>query len=273
MEARWSPQAAPTILAYDDRFFFALENVCSIYHATLVAQRSEMVVAHPRGDPDMPKPSAVSAPFLSVSNAVAREGVYVWVTWLTKLIAGESSCKWSLWFRTRFQYERLAPSFDLVRWTREHDELVRSRARQLREEHRLPIVEQPLTIRGRIATVSGKPDLRYTVADCTVFEDCKTGLARDSDHVQVLLYAWLYRLQSDGESRGRVVYPRSVDEVDMSRLPDVERDAKQLLGLCSSSDVPVRNPSASECRSCNIGARYCADRDDSVQSVFATDEF
>ena len=31
-----------------------------------------------------------------------KDGPYIWVTWLNKLITGDQSCEWAYWFRTQF---------------------------------------------------------------------------------------------------------------------------------------------------------------------------
>jgi hypothetical protein len=206
-------------------------------------------------------------------DARLKNAPYIWVTWLTKLIAGEAGCEWSLWFRARYRYEKLTAGTDLTRWTKEHDELVQDRAETLVFGSVKPTLEQYLTVRGKVVTVSGRPDIRYETEAGAVFEDCKTGLRRDSDHVQVLLYAWLYRLQTGFESAGRVIYPDEIVDVDMSRLGAIALDAKRLLDLCSIVVVPAQRPSSRECRSCNIGPAYCRSRDLDQDSVFVTTEF
>lgn len=42
--------------------------------------------------------------------AMARNSPYVWVTWLTKILAGEQSCEWASWFKAHYQdFEKLLP--------------------------------------------------------------------------------------------------------------------------------------------------------------------
>lgn len=112
-----------------------------------------------------------------------KDATYVWATCLTKLIASEAVCDWSLWFRARYRYEKLSAGFDFMRWTKEHDDLVRARAAKLLLKHVAPTLEHPLTVRGLTATISGKPDIQYTNSADKVFEGCKTDAQRDSDHV------------------------------------------------------------------------------------------
>jgi len=147
--------------------------------------------------------TADTLPYLSPGNGAQPKATpYVWVTWMSKIIAGEAFCEWSLWFRARYSYTKLNAGADLTRWTQEHDDLVRARERDLRLAHVAPRLEQGLTVQGRLATISGKPDIRYDFDGSIFFEDAKTGKHRDSDHVQVLLYIWLWKLQTGRVGRG-----------------------------------------------------------------------
>ncbi len=92
---------------------------------------------------------------LQCATAVLKDEPYIWVTWLTRLIAGEAQCEWSLWYRARYRFDKLAPGSDLVRWTMEHDHLVQARAEALVKAGLKPVPEQSMTVRGRLATVSG----------------------------------------------------------------------------------------------------------------------
>jgi hypothetical protein len=217
---------------------------------------------------DCPHPEAKS-------RATLKPGLpYIWVTWMTKLISGESSCRFSLWFRARYRFEKLLPGADLTRWTADHEELVRNRVVDLRLAHIDTRLEVGMTVQGRLATLSGKPDIRYEFDGHAVFEDAKTGRRRDSDHVQVLLYLWLHKMQTKQLGIGRVVYRDGVEDVDLDRLADVEREASRLLRMCADVETPLPFRSRSECRSCNIGRRDCSVRDDAgAAEVFVTEVF
>ena len=63
-----------------------------------------------------------------------RENPYIWVTWLAKLLAGESSCEWSAWFRAHYQDWAKPPSdFNQAQWMLDHTALV-NQARESREK-------------------------------------------------------------------------------------------------------------------------------------------
>ena len=47
------------------------------------------------------------------------DGPYFWVTWLTRLLAGEDACEWSAWFRARHDggsWDRVPSDFDQAGW-------------------------------------------------------------------------------------------------------------------------------------------------------------
>ena len=54
-------------------------------------------------------------------------GPYVWVTWLPRLLSGESSCEWASWFKAQHEgdsWTRVASGFDLTKWLTDHTALL-----------------------------------------------------------------------------------------------------------------------------------------------------
>ena len=46
-----------------------------------------------------------------------RESVYIWVTWLSRLLMGDASCEWATWYRSHhIGYEKAPSDFDMARW-------------------------------------------------------------------------------------------------------------------------------------------------------------
>ena len=51
------------------------------------------------------------------------DGPYLWVTWLTRLLVGESACEWAAWFRAQHEggsWARAPSAFDQVSWQMAH---------------------------------------------------------------------------------------------------------------------------------------------------------
>ncbi len=205
--------------------------------------------------------------------AEARDEPFIWVTWLTKLISGDAQCEWSLWFRARHSFDKLEAGSTLDGWTKDHNLLVDWRVRKLREMGLRPRVEQGFTVNGKTATVKGKADIVYEQDGSLWIEECKTGIRRESDHVQALIYIWLAEMNGNRTAQARLVYKDQVVDVDRSGLTKVRSAGIRLVALTVNPVPPARQPSASECRSCNIGPTYCDDRMASEDEIFVTDEF
>ena len=41
---------------------------------------------------------------------IPRNGSYVWITWLSKLMAGDTQCQWGAWFKAHHTEYKKAPS-------------------------------------------------------------------------------------------------------------------------------------------------------------------
>jgi hypothetical protein len=198
--------------------------------------------------------------------AKRRSEPYIWVTWLTRLLAGESSCEWSAWYRAHHtDYDKLPIDFDLARWTIEHNELVGTRREQLLDEGYNVYVEDENAFK-RVGTtgiiVSGKPDILAIRDGAGVVEDCKTGRPRTSDPLQVLVYMLLLPIRnprcSGVDLSGRVVYKTSTIDVPASGLDDAFRKRFVELVHKVGGDSPLpKAPAWSECRWCDIGPADC----------------
>ena len=97
--------------------------------------------------------------------AEKRPGLpYIWVTWLTKLLTGEASCEWVGWFQAqhdRRSWTALPGDFDSTAWQIEltaarnkYQEMLEGRGFDVSTE-----TQNSFHLKGRTATVGGKPDL------------------------------------------------------------------------------------------------------------------
>jgi len=200
---------------------------------------------------------------------VRREDPYIWVTWLTKLLAGESQCEWSAWYRAHHkEYDKLPVEFDIARWTVDHNELVNARREQLLDEGYDVHVEDENAFKRRGKTgivVSGKPDILAIKDGRGVIEDCKTGRPRTSDQLQVLVYLLLLPVKNPRTANvalsGRVVYRTGSVDVPASGMDDTFRQRFVDLVHRIGGDKPLaKAPAWSECRWCDIGPADCLPR-------------
>jgi hypothetical protein len=202
-----------------------------------------------------------------------RTGLYVWVTWLSRLMVGDTSCQWATWFRTHYTgYKRTPSDFQLSIWTVEHtqflDKLSKERStigeRVYREGQNYCQVRQPSGL-----TVAGKPDL-VTIDNsghCSVY-DVKTGNPRQSDIIQVMLYMMMLpygvRMYRGKCFTGCVVYKDSARLEIPARVVNeaFQEQVAYFLNILESPDPPERTPSSTECRFCDITTADCSSREE-----------
>ena len=211
-----------------------------------------------------------------------RENPYIWVTWLAKLLAGESNCEWSAWFRAHYQDWARPPSdFNQAQWMLNHTALV-NRERESRE--RLGYVvhmegQNSFRLRGRSATVAGKPDLIAVKGNNSVIIDARTGRPGPSHAVQVMTYMYAVPLALEQyrgiRFQGQVIYPDAQVGIPASGLD--QKFIERLGGLIRrlASETPARRvPSGSECRFCDITATDCPERvEEEAQREGTTEDF
>lgn len=200
-----------------------------------------------------------------------REQPYIWVTWLTKLLVGENSCEWAAWFKAHYtNYHRAPDNFDSATWQMNHTVLLNQERDRLQNEGHTIFVEKQnrFTLRGRSATLGGKPDLIALTGDKGVIYDVKTGQPTASDHVQVMTYMYAVP-RALGQYKnmafdGMVVYRDRQVHIPASAVNGqfVDRLASLILKI-SREQPPHKTPSAMECGFCQIAKEECPERTES----------
>lgn len=197
-----------------------------------------------------------------------RPHPFIWVTWLSKLMAGERQCQWATWFRSHYDWNKVPSGCDLARWTADHAELLRARRATLEAQGFTVYTEEQnsFTLMGTAGIeVSGKPDIVAIRGQDTYVEDCKTGSPRHSDHLQVLVYMLsLPHVEGHCKGRrleGRIVYKGMVVDVPSSRIDNELRDLFRKTVLTVGGAEPAKKvPSWGECRYCDISKGDCPER-------------
>jgi len=190
-----------------------------------------------------------------------RSYAYIWVTWITGLLAGDRKCWGAAWYKAHTRnYTKRQGSTGLDEWIREHDEMVTEQATAERAagfEVRVED-ENKLSVKGEAAILGAKPDLiRFNGATATII-DCKTGRQRESDFWQVLTYmllapsalAHVGHRSLSGELRYRDGSVRSIPANDLT----VEAQAKivkAIKRIAQAEPLPYA-PSEVECKYCDI---------------------
>jgi len=197
-----------------------------------------------------------------------RPNPFIWVTWLSRLMAGERHCQWASWFRCHYEWSKVPSGCDLARWTADHAELVRTRRVALEAQGFTVYTEEQnsFTLIGATGIeVSGKPDIVAIKGTQTYVEDCKTGTPRHCDHLQVLVYMLsLPHVEGHCKGRrleGRIVYKNTIVDVPSSRVDDDLRELFRKTVLTIGWPEPAKKvPSWGECRYCDISQADCPQR-------------
>ena len=193
----------------------------------------------------------------------------VWITWLSKLMADELQCHWSVWFRSHYTYEKLPVNFDSAKWSARHQGLLNQRLTSLEEEGYLSYVEGEnwFEVPGRqyAIRVAGKPDIVAICGDSTWVEDCKTGKPKNADLYQVLLYMLLVPLSIERcrgrQLDGRLVYADGIIDIPASQVnSEFKAQLREMIATLSSTTPARKVPSFQECRYCDISTQYCPER-------------
>lgn len=199
---------------------------------------------------------------------VRPNGPYIWVTWLTRLLVGEQSCEWASWFRSQHRnWQKVADGFSPVLWQMRHTALIHE-CRQRWEDGGYTVLtesQNSFALRGRAATLGGKPDLIARQGGQGTIIDVKTGQPRASDSIQVMLYMYAIpralRQHAGVEFDGVVQYPDHRLEIPASAVDASFVDVVGRLVRRLADQTPARRvPSPQECRFCPIGARDCGER-------------
>lgn len=194
---------------------------------------------------------------------------FVWVTWLTGLLAREQQCVFASWHKAHFRYAKLPDStFDSAAWTADHAALVQRRAGELVDEGwRVRIEnENAFRLKGQSAIVAGKMDIVALRDGVVRIVDAKTGQQKHRDFFQLLIY--LFALPkcwpelADHAIEGEVCYrdhtvPIGGHELTATRIAEIAAAVKAVAAAAPPQPVP----SAGECGRCDVAS--CTARVDS----------
>jgi len=211
-------------------------------------------------------------------SAAKRSNPFIWVSWLSKLMAGEKQCEWASWFRSHYIWQKLPSGLDVAKWTADHAQLVRARKAVLEAEGFTVYAEDQnsFTLQGKAGIeVAGKHDLVALRGSEAYVEDCKTGTPRHSDQFQVLVYM-LALPHANGPWKGRkldgrIVYGSRVVDVPSSRIDaELRKLFRKTVLTIGGPESPTKVPSWGECRYCDISKADCPERID-IETEVVTD--
>ncbi len=90
------------------------------------------------------------------------EHPYIWTTWLPRLLTGENSCEWAVWFKAHHQsWNASHPTSTKPKWMLDHTALLNERiANWTVGGHDVESEAQNrFELHGRTAILAGRPDI------------------------------------------------------------------------------------------------------------------
>jgi predicted RecB family nuclease len=207
--------------------------------------------------------------------ATRRDVPFVSVSWLAKLMAGNTACEWSAWFRANYQSWSKPPStFNQATWQMQHTRALRELRAQQDPGERVTVESQnEFWYRRQSGLVlKGKPDLVVSRGPVGKVFDAKTGMARTSDTVQVMIYMYCLprcvEVHDGVEFAGCVVYSDQRVEIPAEAVnSEFAEHLHECLDMLEASIAPARAPSLSECRFCDIARPDCPDRMETLEPL------
>ena len=201
---------------------------------------------------------------------VRKTGPYIWVTWLTKLLAGEASCEWAAWFRAQHEswsWSKAPSDFNQSQWLMDHTALLNQRRDEWERQGYTVFTEgqNGFNLRGNTATLGGKPDLIARKRDDATIIDVKTGRPSPAHSIQVMLYQYAIPRSFSQYRRvafsGQVAYPDHVIDIPADAVnAEFINKTGQLIRRLSAKAPARRVPSRSECAFCDITSADCPER-------------
>ena len=215
--------------------------------------------------------------------AVQRDHPYIWATWLPRLLTGENSCEWAIWFKAHYQdWERQPSDFNQAQWLMRHTALLNQQRQQWEDDGHTVHVEgqNAFRLRGKAATLAGRPDLVVLDDRDATIIDVKTGQERSWHRVQVMIYQYalplVFSQYRNVRVGGEVIYPYHTVRIPRGALPgQFIEELTSLIRRLAADAPPRRVPTAQECSYCEITASDCPERVDeaSGHEDGTTDEF
>lgn len=200
-----------------------------------------------------------------------RREPYIWVTWLSRLMAGETSCNWAPWFKTNYPKrddERVPSDLNVAGWQIAHTRILNELVNEQRSPGKRIIRESNLRFRHQNFVLAGRPDLIILPSNTEEVEiyDCKTGQPRVSDKIQVMIYMFCFPQSEDpwqGKKipKGCVVYRKNRVEIPPEAInEEFTNNLFYFLGILISETPPEKNSNERECRWCDIAKTACPER-------------
>ena len=223
-----------------------------------------------------------------------RKEPYLWTTWLPRLLVGDYSCEWAVWFKAHHQYAKVPNTRDWTTFRIAHTEMLAQKRKELEAEGYRVFTEGQgeFRLRGKTATLHGRPDLVAVSPSRALVCEIKSTTPPYPAHraqTQLYMYALGQAVKARGggpayelvkEARGRafdglIVYQdHPAVEVPATTIDKTFVDSLGLLIRRLSDPLPAHKvPSLRECGFCDIPLAECPDRQAAEIIEGETDDF
>jgi hypothetical protein len=205
-----------------------------------------------------------------------RNAPFLWATLVTPLLAGERHCLFSSWLPANYSdYEKQPSDFNSSKWMMDHTKMLEGLEAERKRAGETTYLEDEnkfvyKTKKGYLFTI--KPDLiTSNPAGGTTIWDTKTGQAKSSHQIQVMLAMWLgpscLETLKGKEPRGVVVYKDNRVQIPYSAIDEsFKARVVDLIERLGSNSEPAKLPSIGECRWCSIAKGSCPERMDETET-------
>lgn len=215
-----------------------------------------------------------------------RNGPYIWVTWITGILAGDDSCGFSAWFKAHNKYDKVQKDDNtLKQWKADHGAMVKKRAEELRKAGYTVYLEDQnkFTMTGKTGiALAGTPDIVAVWQHPeppphgidAIVVDCKSGKRRDKDYWQVCIYMMVLPHTHDACKGRRIHGEVRYQDAPLKIHPDEEEEIRdkivKQIGTTGGDQEQRKVPSRRECRFCDITKADCPKRVDDAPDVQPT---
>jgi hypothetical protein len=113
------------------------------------------------------------------------------VTDLSKLISGEETCLFKIWYKMRHREDTEEISKKLVEWKVNHTKMMLDLSNKLEMKGGEIKKEEYIKLDASNGTLVGRVDLLHIADDEVIIYDCKSGKQNISHHLQMMIYLYM----------------------------------------------------------------------------------
>lgn len=204
-----------------------------------------------------------------------RKKPYINVTWLRSYLIGDFNCRWSLWHRIHYEFDKKPDTFDFTQYRINHTALLNKTQKRFIAEGYEVIPEVKINVSGSSAVLQGSIDLIAVKDDKCLVIETKTGTPKERDKVQTMLYLWALpkaiRRFEGVPLDGLIVYESHDLEISASVIdkPFVDK-FKEFMEDILRGEPDRKFPQMYECGDCKIAncdERFTQDSDEKSDYV------